>query len=315
MANNRNTRRQHPRWGQSQFRSQGRAKRPREVSDQPQNQILPAIRPEWEIVYGTHAVEAVITEARRGVHYLLIQEGALTQADGTLLQQARVANIETRILPRRGLDTLTEYASHQGIVAVVDPLPRITFKDMLSALNSQPKALIVLTDRIQDPHNFGAIIRTCEAFGVDFVLTSTDKSAPLQRAVAKTAAGSLERMPICQVGNLMPAIEDLKKSGFWICCLEAGATESVLTFAAPPKCALVIGSEGSGVKRIVSKASDFRLTIPMCGKVESLNASVAAAVAICYLAKSQRGGGGKESGKNEKNQEKNELQGPKGDCW
>ncbi|NLA77496.1 MAG: 23S rRNA (guanosine(2251)-2'-O)-methyltransferase RlmB, partial [Clostridiales bacterium] len=145
---------------------------------------------------------------------------------------------------------------------------------------------IIVCDEIEDPHNFGAIIRTAEAAGAHGIIVPKRRSAPLSFAVGKASAGAVEYLPVARVGNLVSAIEELKERGVWIYCADMDGEPYYKTDLRGP-IALVVGSEGSGVGRLVKEKCDFCLSLPMKGQINSLNASVAAGI-IMYEISRQR---------------------------
>jgi 23S rRNA (guanosine2251-2'-O)-methyltransferase len=162
---------------------------------------------------------------------------------------------------------------HQGIIAVIDDYEYVDYRDMLN------DNVVVMLDHLEDPHNFGAIIRTCEAAGIKSIIIPKDRSVSVTSTVMKTSAGALEHVNIAMVNNLVNVIDDFKDNGYFVYAADMdGQNYKDVDYA--NKVLLVIGSEGNGVGRLVKKNCDQILAIPMSGHVNSLNASVAAAILI-----------------------------------
>ncbi len=178
-------------------------------------------------------------------------------------------------------------ATHQGVVLEADPIPRVALEAWL-AQSLAPDAVIVILDGVEDPHNFGAIVRSASACGASAVMFGKDRSAPLSAAATKSAAGAMEYIDLIEVTNLVRAVEALKKAGFWIAGLDANADKDLWDADLTGKVGLVIGSEGKGVRRLVAKQCDFHLRIPLTGPITSLNASVSAAIALAECLRQRR---------------------------
>lgn len=187
-----------------------------------------------------------------------------------------------KILKKYELDKMTK-ENHQGIVMKVDDFKYTEIENFTKKENS----LVVLLDHIEDPHNFGAIIRTCEAAKVDGIIIPKNRSVDVNSTVIRTSVGASKYVPIAQVTNISQTMKQLKKDGFWIVGTDMNGTNySEIDYKG--KTCIVIGNEGNGMARIVTENCDFIATIPMKGKINSLNASVAAGI-IIYEAVKQRG--------------------------
>ena len=172
----------------------------------------------------------------------------------------------------KNMDGMVE-GRHQGIIAVIDDYEYVDYRDMLN------DNVVVMLDHLEDPHNFGAIIRTCEAAGIKSIIIPKDRSVSVTSTVMKTSAGALEHVNIAMVNNLVNVIDDFKDNGYFVYAADMdGQNYKYVDYA--NKVLLVIGSEGNGVGRLVKKNCDQILAIPMSGHVNSLNASVAAAILI-----------------------------------
>jgi 23S rRNA (guanosine2251-2'-O)-methyltransferase len=199
-----------------------------------------------------------------------------------LIEAARRAGIAVEKRDRRDLDELARNANHQGVIAFVAPLNKanayVEPETILDSLGEMP--LLVLLDGIEDPHNLGAILRTCEGAGVNGVFIPEHRAAGLNETVAKTSAGAMEHVRVARVTNLVPLIEDLKERGLWIVGVEGGTKTVYSNFDFKIPLAFVLGSEGRGIRRLVREKCDAVVSIPMRGQLNSLNVSVAAGVVL-----------------------------------
>ena len=187
-------------------------------------------------------------------------------------------------------ETLTRMAGtprHQGIVATAEPFPYVEVERVIES----PPALLVLADRIQDPHNLGAILRTAEAVGAGALLIPKDGSVAVTATVEVAAAGATALIPVCRIVNAARALQRLKEVGYWTVGLIARSGMDLYRFDAPERVVVVVGGE-TGMRPLVAKHCDFAVSIPMRGKVESLNASVATAVVLYELARRRSGAAG-----------------------
>ena len=236
---------------------------------------------------GRNAVQEALA-AGRPIDKLYIAAGETDRALSRLAAMAREAGAAVVETDRRKLDQLSATGAHQGVIAMVAAHAYATIDDILENAKSRGEApLIVICDELSDPHNLGAIIRTAECAGAHGVIIPKRRSAGLTAIVDKASAGALEHMAIARVPNLVAAIETLKKNGLWIYGTAAeGSNELWKTDLTGPAC-IVIGSEGSGISRLVREKCDFLVSIPLHGQISSLNASAAAAV-LLYEALRQR---------------------------
>lgn len=203
-------------------------------------------------------------------------------SDEEIMKQLKIKKIFIEYLPSFELDRLVD-GNHQGIILSV---PDYEYCDIDELLVKEDPFLVIL-DHLEDPHNFGAIIRTCEAAGVDGIIIPKNRSVEVNSTVMKTSTGALNHMKICQVTNLKSTMDYLKKQGFWIVGTDMEGT-SYTDIDYKGKIALVTGSEGFGMSRLVKENCDFIATIPMYGKVNSLNASVATAIVVYEALKQRR---------------------------
>lgn len=189
--------------------------------------------------------------------------------------------ITVEIVPPKALNRLAPDSRHQGVVALAAPIAYADLSDVLAELEQARKVpFFVLLDGIEDVHNLGAIIRTAECAGVDAVLIPKRRSAPVNETVGKTSAGAIEYMPLVQIGNIAQTLRQLKKNGFWVLGADMDGTVDYFQSDMTAPTVLVIGSEGKGISHLVKETCDVLVQIPMFGHVNSLNASVAAALLI-----------------------------------
>lgn len=189
---------------------------------------------------------------------------------------------------RQDLDNLSKGAIHQGVVLEADPLPRVPLDRWLAG-SIPADAVVIILDGVEDPHNFGAIVRSASACAASAVIFGKDRSAPISSVAMKSAAGAMEYVDLIEVTNLVRAVEALKKSGFWIAGLDADAEQDLWDADLKGRIGLVVGSEGKGVRRLMTKHCDFHLRIPLSGPITSLNASVSAAIALAECVRQRRG--------------------------
>lgn len=207
-----------------------------------------------------------------------------------ILHLSKQKGVPLIYLEKSKLDNISQTKSHQGIIAYVPEKEYVEVEDILSLAkkkNEQP--FIIILDSMEDPHNLGAILRSAEATGAHGIIIPKRRSVGLTPTVAKTSAGAIEYMSVAKVANLSNAISKLKKQNIWVIGIESKGKTSYIKFDFKMPIAIVIGSEGKGISRLVKENCDELLSIPMKGKITSLNASVAAAV-VMYEVLKQRSG-------------------------
>ena len=244
-------------------------------------------RPLEGVIEGRNAV----TEALRAgtpIDKLYIAKGETDRTLSALAAQARKAGVVVVECDRRKLDAMSETHSHQGVIALAAAKAYASVEDILSAAREKGEPpLIVVCDEISDPHNLGAIIRTAECAGAHGVVIPKRRSAGLTAVVAKTSAGAVSYMPVARVPNIPALLKDLQKAGVWVFGTAAEGSVSLYEADLKGPAAIVIGSEGDGMGRLVREHCDFLVSIPMKGRISSLNASAAAAI-LLYEALRQR---------------------------
>ncbi len=233
-------------------------------------------------IYGLAPALEALRARRRKIHKILIASGAHQSRLNEIVETARRAGVAVEKRDRRELDELTRHANHQGVVALVAPLDQknayVEAEEILDSMGDPP--LVVLLDGVEDPHNLGAILRTCECAGVDGVFIPEHRAAGLSETVAKTSAGAVEYVRVARVTNLVPLIGELKERGLWVVGVEGGTGNLYSDFDLKVPLAVVLGSEGKGVRRLVREKCDAIVSIPMRGKINSLNVSVAAGIVL-----------------------------------
>ncbi len=233
-----------------------------------------------DIIEGRNAVIEAL-RAGRVIDKIFIQKGETDKTLGHIASKARDAGVVVVDADRRKLDGMSQTHAHQGVIALAAVREYCTVSDILAiAVERNEPPFVVVCDEISDPHNLGAVIRTAEAAGVHGIVIPKRRSAGLTSIVDKTSAGAAEHMAVARVANLTAAIKELQDAGIWVYGTAAeGSSALWQTDLKGPIC-IVIGSEGDGISRLIRENCDFLVSIPMQGKVSSLNASAAAAVLI-----------------------------------
>ena len=239
------------------------------------------------IIEGRNAV----TEALRAgtpIDKIYLARGETDAGLGFIASTARAKGIVVVEADRRKLDGMSITHAHQGVIALAAVREYATVEDILAAAREKGESpLIVVCDELSDPHNLGAVIRTAECAGAHGVIIPKRRSAGLTAIVGKTSAGAVSHVPVARVPNLPALLKQLKQEGIWVFGTDAAGTSTLYQADLKGPAAIVIGSEGSGMGRLVSESCDFLVRIPMFGKINSLNASAAAAI-LLYEAVRQR---------------------------
>ncbi len=231
-------------------------------------------------IAGIHAVKHAL-DAGEAIDELVVLKGKTHPRLNELIHLARKAKVRVSFAPKEALERMADGVPHQGVVAKMAAKGAVSFKDWLQGVESQDEALVLMLDQVTDPHNLGACIRTAEASGCAGVVIPKDHAADLSSPiVSKSACGALARIPVLRVTNLARAMKDLQGAGFWISGLAGEADTLIHDIQFSGKNALVMGAEGEGMRRLVRESCDQLVKIPMPGKVESLNVSVATGVAL-----------------------------------
>lgn len=239
-----------------------------------------------DMVAGRNAVMEAL-KGSRSVNKLMIANGSTEGSIKEITAVAKEKGVNIQYWDRSKLDSIARGIRHQGVLAQVAPVQYAELEDILQvAQDRNEPPFIVLLDELEDPHNLGAILRTADAAGVHGVLIPKHRSCPLSATVAKTSAGAVEHVPVARVGNLVQTIKKLKQEGLWVAAADMDGKDYYDTDLTGPLL-LIIGSEGQGVGRLVKEQCDFVVRIPMVGKINSLNASVAGSI-LMYEAMKQR---------------------------
>jgi 23S rRNA (guanosine2251-2'-O)-methyltransferase len=234
-----------------------------------------------DILYGIHPVEEALKAGRRKLHEVFLATDRASKRLQAIQYSAAAKNIVVQRTTFARLNRLTEGAQHQGVAARVGPFPATPLSRLLEQnRTAKGSRLVVLLDGILDPHNLGAIVRTALGVGAEAVVIPKNRAAGPTPAVSKASAGALEHVRLVEVTNMTEAIKTLKSSGWWVYGMVQAEEGSVFGLDLTALVALVIGGEESGIRPLVKQHCDFLLTIPQQGPVTSLNASVAAAVAM-----------------------------------
>ncbi len=236
------------------------------------------------LIIGRNAVSEAIKSGRT-IDSLLFARGERGGSVGAIISKCRDRGIVVKEVDRRKLDSLCGGENHQGVAAWASVHEYASIEDILENARSKGEApFVIVCDEIEDPHNLGAIIRTADACGAHGVIIPKRRGVSLTYAVGKVSAGAIEYVPVARVSNLPSALDELKEKGFWIYAADMDGTRwDEQDYSG--SVALVVGSEGKGVGRLVKEKCDFTVSLPMKGKINSLNASVAAGILMYEVAR------------------------------
>ncbi|MFP5248220.1 MAG: 23S rRNA (guanosine(2251)-2'-O)-methyltransferase RlmB [Acidobacteriota bacterium] len=239
-----------------------------------------------DVLYGLHAVEEALRAGRRRFDHVLVARERHDDRVERVVAACRQAGVRVRQEPREQLTALAKTDMHQGVVALVRPQERLTLEDLFEpapapAPGKNPAARLLLAlDGVEDPQNLGALLRVADGAGVDGVILTERRSAPLSPAAVKASAGATEHLRIARVVNLVRALEELKQRNLWVIGLDERGVTDYDRFDLTGDCVLVLGREGAGLHELVRRTCDHLLRIPMAGGVSSLNVSAAGAVVL-----------------------------------
>jgi 23S rRNA (guanosine2251-2'-O)-methyltransferase len=242
-----------------------------------------------EVLYGVHPVEEALKAGKRRFDHVLVARERHDERLERLVNVCRQAGVRVRQEAREQLTVLAKTEAHQGVVAMVHPQESLSIEDLFdpAAENSGASRLLLALDGVEDPQNLGALLRVADGAGVDGVVLTERRSAPLSPAALKASAGAAEHLRIARVVNLVRSLEELKRRNLWIIGLDERGTEDYDQFDLTGDCVIVLGREGAGLHDLVRRTCDHLLRIPMAGGVSSLNVSAAGAV-VLYEAFRQR---------------------------
>jgi 23S rRNA (guanosine2251-2'-O)-methyltransferase len=240
-----------------------------------------------DLLYGIHAVEEALRARNRTLDHIEVARERHDQRLQTLIDMAREKGISVRFIPREQLDRLARSKSHQGVVAVVAGKSYSDPADMIANKRGE-HAFLVILDGVEDPHNLGALIRTADGAGADGIVIPERRAAAVNATVAKASAGASEHVSIARVVNIARTLDELKDQNIWIVGLDERGDRSYDEVDYRMNCAIVLGGEGHGLHDLVRKKCDYLVSIPMAGRVPSLNVSVAGAVVMYEVARQRR---------------------------
>ena len=230
-----------------------------------------------------------LLESDRDINKILIAKGEKHGSINKIIAKAKEKRIVIAEVDRQKINELSQTGNHQGVIAIVPPFNYVEVEDILNeAKQKNEDPFILILDGIEDPHNLGSIIRTAETAGIHGVIIPKRRAASVNATVSKTSAGAVEHVKIARVNNLNETIKYLKENDIWICGTDGEAKDYYYNQNLKGALAIVIGSEGFGMSRLVKENCDILVKIPMKGKITSLNASVSAGIVI-YEAVKQRG--------------------------
>lgn len=234
-----------------------------------------------DIIYGRNPIIEALEAGNTVIDKILLQDGLRHSQIGYIRSLAKEKGIQYKFVDKRKLDTVCEGENHQGAAAYTAVHRYAELEELLQRAEEKGQPpFLVIAEGITDPHNLGSIIRTANAAGAHGVVIPKNRSAALNAVVSKVAAGAVEYTPVARVTNMASAIEKLKKLGVWIVGTDLSGEQTHSECDLTGAIAVVIGSEGEGMSRLVRESCDFLVKIPMLGRIESLNASVAAGVLL-----------------------------------
>ncbi|MBV8630381.1 MAG: 23S rRNA (guanosine(2251)-2'-O)-methyltransferase RlmB [Silvibacterium sp.] len=238
-----------------------------------------------EILYGLHPVEEALRSGSRKFDHVCVARERHDERLERLIDACRDNGVRVRAESREELTRLARNAGHQGVVAIVRSREFLDLEDLLHG--SEPRLLLAL-DGIEDPQNLGALLRTADGAGVDGVIITERRAAPLSAVAVKASAGAAEHVRIARVVNLVRALEQLKERNIWCVGLDERGSSNYDEYDFTSNAAIVLGREGNGLHDLVRRTCDHLLRIPMCGQVASLNVSAAGAVVMFEAARQHR---------------------------
>jgi 23S rRNA (guanosine2251-2'-O)-methyltransferase len=239
------------------------------------------------VIFGINAVTEALKGRGRAFEWVGVAKERNDLRLQKLIQECRRNSIPVRFLPRVELDRMAATASHQGVVAVTSSKQYADLDDVIAAKRGE-YSLVVVLDGIEDPHNLGAILRTADAAGADGIVIPERRAAGVTGTVAKVSAGASAHLPVAKVTNISRSLEELKARDIWVVGLDERGKQNYDAIDYKMNCALVLGAEGKGLHDLVASKCDFLVSIPMLGKVPSLNVSVAAGVVLYEVVRQRR---------------------------
>lgn len=267
--------------GKSEFRSNDYNK----TKSNDKKEARVEIQEREDIVIGRNAVIETL-KGDRTVETLYISNSKLEGSINTIVSIAKEKKILIKEVDKRKLDSMCEGEAHQGVIAKITPYRYSEVSDILALAEERGEApFIVILDEIEDPHNLGSIVRTAELFGVHGIIIPKRRSASVSTTVYKSSVGAIEHVKIAKVTNINTVIEELKEQGIWVYGADIRATEYSYQVDFSGPCAIIIGNEGRGISKLTVQKCDKLIKIPMVGKINSLNASVAGGIIMYEVLK------------------------------
>lgn len=244
-------------------------------------------------LYGINTVTEALRARGRAFEWVGVARDRHDLRLQRVVEECRRQGVAVRFVPRAELDRMAGNNGHQGVVAVTSAKQYSDLDDLIAAKRGI-HSLVVVLDRVEDPHNLGAILRTADAAGADGVVIPERRAAGVTATVAKTSAGASEHLPVAKVTNIARTLEELKSKNLWIVGLDERGAQSYGALDYRMDCAVVLGAEGKGLHDLVRKHCDFLVSIPMLGKVPSLNVSVAAGIVLYEIVRQRQKAAGSE---------------------
>lgn len=270
-------------------RTQGSNRKPVDKNSQNQKKACTSVNTELpeDVLIGRNAVIEAIRSGR-GINKLLIADGDKEGSVKEVISLAKEQGIVIQFVERSKIEGIAGGLRHQGVLAYVAPVAYSDLETILQAAETKGEApFLLLLDELEDPHNLGALLRTADATGVHGVLIPKRRSVPLTATVAKTSAGAVEYVPVARIGNIAQTLRKLKDKGFWVAGADMDGSQNYYEADLTGPLVLVVGSEGHGMSRLTKEQCDFIVKMPMVGKINSLNASVAGSI-LMYESMRQR---------------------------
>ncbi|MGL5822191.1 MAG: 23S rRNA (guanosine(2251)-2'-O)-methyltransferase RlmB [Sarcina sp.] len=241
-----------------------------------------------DLVEGRNAVIELLKSGRTTIEQIFIANGKIEGSITKIIALAKEKKVMIKEVDRKKLDSLSETNAHQGVIAQITPFKYSEVEDILEYAESRDeKPFIIILDELEDPHNLGSIVRTAELCGVHGIIIPKRRNVGVTGTVYKTAAGAIEHMKIAKVTNINNEIDKLKAKGVWVYGSDIRGTEFSYNVNFSGACALIIGNEGKGMSKLTAKKCDMLVKIPMVGKINSLNASVAGGIMMYEVMKSR----------------------------
>ena len=239
-------------------------------------------------IFGFHSIESLLKTNPESIIKVLVQINRKDKRANDLINMLTSQKITFSTTDRSDLDRIAKGEVHQGVISEVILPPLLNEESLLKSISENTSnSLILVLDSIQDPRNLGACLRSANAAGVDYVVINKDGSAPINALVHKTSAGAINSLKIFHVTNLSRTIKEMQKRGIWVIGLDGNSKSTIYDVDLTDATAVVMGSEGKGIRQLIKKTCDQIVTIPMSGNIESLNVSVATGIAL-FESKRQR---------------------------